>query len=290
MEDYLFGFDINNPEWLAQREAFWVDIERDLKKDHTRKEMNLIREIFFTGSCDLDNPRLDKDYYLNQPSFLFKIYPQQCERFWEYYVNKFFADRYPDMGRPGGYKSAVSLLDMFERTKSKYGWTVDQEVRAHKFFHGEKYIPGEVEFLGEKIINPLPARYVVSHWSREVREWLGCVSEDNKYIHLVDYFFDALICLDVNFYGLEDLSIKDGYPTQLNLRKLINAVFNYDREKLIKEYKKDKRNNIYDGNEAINKKRDEYVEMLKFRFSEISEPFELAELIKVCGSKKFKIK
>lgn len=288
MEDYLFGFDINNPEWIAQRERAWISLEKEMKKDLTMKKIKFYKEIFFKGSCEPGHPCCDVDSYLNQKSSMFLFYPQQCEEFWTYYVKKHYVERYAEKGWSDSYVNAIESLDYFERTKEKYGWTVDQEVRAHKFFHGERYIPGEVEFLGEKIINPLSASDVVSHWSREVRKWLGCVCDDNKYIHLMDYFFDALLCLDKKVFGLPMLDIKEGGPAQYNLQKLINTVFNYDKKKLIKEYKKDKRNTIVEECEIVNKKRDEYVNKLKVRFLNISEPHELVELIKTCSNKKFK--
>ena len=57
MEDYLFGFDINNPEWIAQRERAWISLEKEMKKrwqtqGPTQSQIKRIVNVKHNGSYE----------------------------------------------------------------------------------------------------------------------------------------------------------------------------------------------------------------------------------------------
>ncbi len=39
----------NDPQWQAERERLWQGIEKDLKANFRRKELNVIKHYFFSG-------------------------------------------------------------------------------------------------------------------------------------------------------------------------------------------------------------------------------------------------
>ena len=70
----------NDPQWQAERERLWQGIEKDLKANFRRKELNVIKHYFFSGEL--------LEGYTISDGARFSYFPLQTNDAWDYILEE----------------------------------------------------------------------------------------------------------------------------------------------------------------------------------------------------------
>ena len=205
-------------DWVADREKLWEPLEKSLRKNLRKKEVQDVRHFFFTGEL--------LDTYKKGPS-TFSYFPLQDKGGWDYVVENFFIDKghykhVMDWTLQGAYwgHEIASQQERWEYFFGKsFSETVESNVPVGKT--SDKVIITLDVFRIHKIISVKLYSYITYGDYGEWPIWLKCI---NYYWSLWPYISDK--CFEDNELGIK------GYPanTVYFIKKLFKHVVFFQPE------------------------------------------------------------
>jgi hypothetical protein len=213
-----------DPQWLEQRNKLWLQVERDISEDLTRKQIKGIKDFFFTGIES-------KNSWMNAANMLEYFPVFTVEGIAWCLQNQVDSNLSDD--------DFQSIQRTFGLLHNVPGLSCEEQVFLFKHVFGEHYDPHRVFpfLLGDETqyrkINlhvNLAFDYLTSVYS-----WLDGDDEPYAYMaQLIGYFFSLIPFVDERLFQFEEvLDVLPGSVRQAScqsrLKKIMRACFTYPK-------------------------------------------------------------
>ncbi|MBQ0753666.1 MAG: hypothetical protein KBT87_05935 [Gammaproteobacteria bacterium] len=237
--DTLNPSDINDPEWLAAREAEWKVEAKDLKKWFSKSYLEDVRKYFFGAEFEFS-----EDSDLKDAVRRWNFSPFQSETLWEEriikYAHKMLAgyekkrgviweDKLPIAIRSYAGGFATTLDDPHEQVRL---WGIDKAVALKKLVYGDHFVNGSYEIFGFTVSYPLTPAEFISNWLTGFRRWMmGYVSDDSGDClpnRFVSHFIEAYHSLHPLLFGTKLLLSSAEQNAQWAIRSLVADLKSYN--------------------------------------------------------------
>ena len=199
-------------DWIANREKLWEPLEKSLKKNLRKKEMQDVRHFFFTGE-------LVGTY--KKGSSTFSYFPLQAKVGWDYVVENFFIDN-------SDYKNALD----WTLQGAYWEYEVVSQKERWDYFFGETFreiIESNVPIanIGEKVVITLDPFGVYTMISAKLSYYIehGHYGEQPIWLKGINYYWSLWPYISDECFELEDLGRNgDAADTAYFAKRLLEQV------------------------------------------------------------------